>query len=205
MKRLIDPSTVARQEITIRRKPVPNMPNNPTLTPNDRGLQLPRSHISKGHQAQNHHGHGNSPGADDDPTKSLPEYRLPLCVPFSLLVPIGLFTYGWSAQTQTHWIVPNIGACIFAFGLIVCFNCAQAYVVDTYTTYAASAAGAAAFIRTMAGFSFPLFAPQMFDQLGVGMGNSVLALVSLFLGLLVPVMLWRWGAWLRSKSTYCVG
>ncbi|KEF52091.1 uncharacterized protein A1O9_11717 [Exophiala aquamarina CBS 119918] len=136
---------------------------------------------------------------------ALPEYRLPLALPFSILVPIGLFIYGWSAQAQAHWFVPNMGACIFAFGLIICFNCAQAYVVDTYNTYAASATGAAAFVRTMAGFSFPLFAPKMYDSLGVGWGNSLLAFVSLGLGIVAPIAMWRWGIWLRSKSTYCVG
>jgi len=142
---------------------------------------------------------------DHDPTKGLPEYRLPLVLPFSLLIPIGLFIYGWSAERQVHWIVPNLGTCIFAIGLIVCFNCAQAYVVDTYTTYAASATGAAAFVRTMAGFSFPLFAPRMYDVLGVGWGNSLLGFVSLGLGLVAPVVLWRWGGWLRGRSTYCTG
>lgn len=137
-----------------------------------------------------------------DPTRALPEYRLPLLIPFSLFIPIGLLWYGWSAG-RTHWIVPNLGCIIFAMGLIVCFNCAQAYVVDTYTTYSASATGAAAFLRTMAGFSFPLFAPSMYERLGVGMGNTVLAIVALTFGIVAPTLLWRFGGWLRSKSTYC--
>lgn len=138
-----------------------------------------------------------------DETKGLPEYRLPLLVPFSLFIPVGLLMYGWSAQARVHWIVPNIGCVVFAMGLIVCFNCAQAYVIDTYTTYSASATGAAAFVRTMAGFGFPLFAPQMYRSLGVGMGNTVLAMVALSFGIVSPFLLWRYGAWLRSKSTYC--
>lgn len=165
-----------------------------------------------------------------DPSCGLPEYRLPLVLPFSLLIPIGLFIYGWTAEhvsvdsavpaaspiaghtylrsfskQEIHWIVPNIGSAIFSVGLIVCFNCAQAYVVDTYTTYAASATGAAAFVRTMMGFSFPLFAPGMYDTLGVGWGNSLLGFISLILGLIAPVLLWKYGGWLRSKSTYCTG
>ncbi|KJX97714.1 hypothetical protein TI39_contig468g00008 [Zymoseptoria brevis] len=140
-----------------------------------------------------------------DPSRGLPEYRLPLVLPFSLLIPIGLFIYGWTAEHEIHWIVPNIGSAIFTIGLIVCFNCAQAYVVDTYTTYAASATGAAAFVRTMMGFSFPLFAPGMYDALGVGWGNSLLGFISLTLGLIAPVLLWKYGGWLRSKSTYCTG
>lgn len=77
--------------------------------------------------------------------------------------------------------------------------------MDTCTTYAASATGAAAFVRTMADFSFPLFAPRMYEVLGVGWGKSVLGFISMTLGLVAPVLLWRYGMWLRSKSQYCVG
>jgi hypothetical protein len=117
--------------------------------------------------------------------------------------------YGISAAAHTHWIVPNIGAAICCVGLIITFNCAQAYVVDTYTNhktgtnYAASATGAAAFVRTMAGFSFPLFAPGMYESLGVGGGNGILAGIALVIGIAAPIGLWRRGAWLRSRSTYC--
>jgi hypothetical protein len=37
-----------------------------------------------------------------------PEFRVPIMIPASLLVPIGLFMYGWSAQTAIHWIVPDM-------------------------------------------------------------------------------------------------
>jgi multidrug resistance protein len=51
-----------------------------------------------------------------------PEFRVPLMIPGALLVPIGLFCYGWSAQAHTHWIVPNIGAAIFSAGTIIGFQ-----------------------------------------------------------------------------------
>ena len=138
---------------------------------------------------------------DQDPNASLPEYRLPLLLPLNLLIPTGLFIYGFSAPHQLHWTIPNLGTCIFAIGLIVSLNyCAQAYVVDTYTTYAASATGVAAFVRTMAGFSFPLFALRMYDVLGVGWGNSLLGFVRLGLGVVAPAVLWRWGGWLRGEE-----
>ncbi|TVY46190.1 Efflux pump [Lachnellula occidentalis] len=88
-----------------------------------------------------------------------PEFRVPLMIPGALLVPIGLFWYGWSAQAHTHWILPNIGAAIFAAGVITGFQCIQTYIVDSYTRYAASAVGAATVLRSLAGFGFPLFAP----------------------------------------------
>lgn len=97
-----------------------------------------------------------------------PEFRVPLMVPGACLVPIGLFWFGWSAQAHTHWILPNIGAAIFAAGTIMGFQCTQTYVVDAYTRYAASAVGAATVLRSLAGFGFPLFAPYMFERLDYG-------------------------------------
>ncbi|KAF9882785.1 hypothetical protein FE257_005153 [Aspergillus nanangensis] len=134
-----------------------------------------------------------------------PEFRIPLMLPGGLLVPVGLFLYGWSAEYKTHWIIPNIGAGIFAIGLIISFQCAQTYVVDAYTRYAASASGAAAFVRTLAGFAFPLFAESLYRRLGLGWGNSLLAFVSLGLGVVAPLLLWYHGEWLRAKSPYCAG
>lgn len=43
-------------------------------------------------------GRTNATKSNSDATRGLPEYRLPLVLPFSLLLPIGLFIYGWAAQ-----------------------------------------------------------------------------------------------------------
>ena len=134
-----------------------------------------------------------------------PEYRLPLLVPGALLVPVGLVWYGWSAQKQLHWIMPNIGIAIFGVGTKIASQCTQTYAVDTYTLYAASAGAAGTFLRSLAGFGFPLFAPYMYDSLGYGWGNSLLALIALSLGVPAPFLLWRYGPWLRARSQYAVG
>lgn len=126
-------------------------------------------------------------------------------LPGAVLAGVGLLIYGFTARREVHWIVPNIGAMFFATGVIIVFQCAQAYVVDAYTRYAASATGAAAFVRTMAGFSFPLFAPKMYDVLGIAWGNALLGFVSLPLGVLASLLLWKYGAALRARSTYCAG
>lgn len=104
----------------------------------------------------------------------------------SLFVPVGLIIYGWTADKHVFWLVPDIGIGIFAFGtitptcssLLVCaradkllifcrplytgtiggFLTVSTYLVDNYTIYAASAVGAAASLRSLAGFGFPLFA-----------------------------------------------
>jgi hypothetical protein len=50
-----------------------------------------------------------------------PEYRLPVMFPGSLLVPIGLFVYGWTADKNVQWIVPIIGTAIFGVGMFSIF------------------------------------------------------------------------------------
>ncbi|KAH7126691.1 MFS multidrug transporter-like protein [Dendryphion nanum] len=134
-----------------------------------------------------------------------PEFRVPMMIPASLLVPIGLFWYGWSAQAKLHWIMPNIGAVIFSSGMIVAFQCIQTYLVDSYTRYAASAIAAATVLRSLAGFGFPLFAPAMFAALDFGWGNSLLGFIAVGLGFPAPFMLWRYGETLRSKSKFAAG
>ena len=121
--------------------------------------------------------------------------------PTAILIPAGLLLFGLAAQFRTHWMVPNVGAAIFAAGLILSFQCVQTYTIDTYEKFAASATGAAAFVRTMAGFSFPLFAPKLFESLGIAGGNGLLAGVAFALGIIVPSLIWRYGAWLRSINS----
>lgn len=137
--------------------------------------------------------------------KGRPEFRVPLMLPASLLVPVGLFLYGWSAEYKTHWIVPDIGAAFLALGVIVCFQSTQVYIVDAYTQFAASAIGAATVLRSLAGFGFPLFAPTMYASLGYGWGNSVLGFAAVALGIPAPIALWFLGEKLRKKSKFAAG
>ena len=134
-----------------------------------------------------------------------PEYRLPLLLPGALMLPIGLLWYGWSAQKHLHWIMPDIGAAIFGIGVKYGLQCTQLYALDVYPTYAASASAGSMFLRSLAGFAFPLFAPYLYQRLGLGWGNSLLALIALIIGLPVPFLLWFYGPSLRKRSTYAAG
>ncbi|KAL8755340.1 MAG: hypothetical protein Q9184_004824 [Pyrenodesmia sp. 2 TL-2023] len=134
-----------------------------------------------------------------------PEFRIPVMVPGSFLVPIGLFIYAWTAQNHTHWIGPNIGVAIFSAGAIAGFQCVQTYLVDTYTRFAASAIAAATVLRSLAGFGFPLFAPEMYARLDYGWGNTLLGLVAVGLGVPAPFLLWMFGERLRKRSPFAAG
>lgn len=129
-----------------------------------------------------------------------PEYRAPLMVPGAILIPLGLFLYGWSTERDPHWIVPDIGIAIFGCGIILNTQALQAYVMDAFREYIASASAASQFLRSIAGFAFPIFAPAMYHRLGYGWGNSLLALTFIVLGWPAPFLLWRFGATLRAKG-----
>lgn len=131
-----------------------------------------------------------------------PEFRLPIMVPASLLVPIGLLWYGWSAEYKTHWIVPDIGIALPLMGATIIFQCVSAYLLDTFPVYAASANGAVYIVRGLTGFGFPLFSPEMYAKLGYGWGNTLLALLALVIGCPIPFVLWRYGEKLRAASNY---
>ncbi|KAI9317785.1 MFS multidrug transporter [Zopfochytrium polystomum] len=135
---------------------------------------------------------------------SLPEHRLPAAIPAAVVLPAALLLYGWSAQSQTHWILPDLGIALFGLCFCVPFMVIQIYLVDSYRRYSASAMAAATFLRSVFGFGFPLFAGGMYERLEYGWGNSVLALVAV-VGIPAPLLVYWFGARLRAKSTYAAG
>lgn len=60
-----------------------------------------------------------------------PEYRLPTLVSGAVFVPIGLFWYGWTAEYQTHWIVPIIGTAMTGIGIVTAYVSAQRCCLGT--------------------------------------------------------------------------
>jgi MFS family permease len=108
-----------------------------------------------------------------------PEYRLPPLIPGGLLMPIGLFWYGWSAQYKAHWIVPITGTVFLGMGMITMFMPVGTYLVDAFTIYAASAMAANTVLRSLGGALLPLSGRKMYEALGLGWGNSLLAFIAL--------------------------
>ena len=132
-----------------------------------------------------------------------PEYRLPPLVPGSALIPIGLFWYGWSAEAHVHWIMPIIGTAWVGLGLIATFMCIQTYMIDCFTIYAASAIAANTVLRSLMGAFLPLAGPDMYDALGLGWGNSLLAFIGLAM---VPLtfLFYKYGEKIRKSPRFQV-
>lgn len=129
-----------------------------------------------------------------------PEFRVPLMIPGSLLIPTGLLLYGWSAHAHLAWPVVDTGAAIFGAGIILSTQAMQQYVMESFPEHVASAAAASQFLRSVCAFAFPLFAPRLYGELGYGWGNTTLALVYCGLAVPGPVLLWLFGERLRERG-----
>ena len=123
-------------------------------------------------------------------TKTEPESRLPLTItlPGTLLFPAGLFLYGWAVEIRTHWAVPLLGTATTGFASTLVFVAVQAYLIDAFEEFAASAVGANVVLRGIVGAVMPLGGMGLYRELGWGWGNGVLGFVSLGLAPLLVLL-----------------
>ncbi|KAL1892478.1 hypothetical protein Sste5346_006988 [Sporothrix stenoceras] len=127
-----------------------------------------------------------------------PEYRLQMLPLGAVLLPIGFFIYGWTAEYHKHWIAPIIGMVVIGFANLVIFMSLQLYLVDAFTVYAASSLAANTVVRSIAGAVLPLAGLQMYDKLGLGWGNSLLGFIALAL-VPAPFFIQKYGEYLRKR------
>lgn len=150
---------------------------------------------------------------------SKPEYRLPPMIAGTWVIPLALFCYGWTVENHTHWIWPIIGTSFLGVGMLVVIVsscdrpfhscgtncpvklCTLTYLVDAYTTYAASAVAANTVFRSLCGAILPLAGNKMYASLGIGWGNSVLGFIALALAPL-PWFFYLFGERIRQNSRY---
>ncbi|GAB1318245.1 Trichosetin biosynthesis cluster MFS transporter [Madurella fahalii] len=132
-------------------------------------------------------------------TVSRPELRLPLMMWFSPVIPVGFFWYGWAANNHNHWIVPIVGTFFIGLGSFFIVMPAQTYFVDIFGQQgAASALAANTVVRNIFGTFLALAAPPLYNNLGLGWGNSVLGFICLGFAP-IPVLFYRYGERLRNR------
>lgn len=127
-----------------------------------------------------------------------PEIRMQLTPVGGVLLPAGLFIYGWTAQYQVHWMVPIIGMAVMGVGIMIIFMSILLFLIDTFERYAASALAANSIMRSLGGALLPLAALSMFGKLGIGWGCSLLGFIAVAM-IPVPIVFLRYGEWLRTR------
>ncbi|KAK5114781.1 hypothetical protein LTR85_010094 [Meristemomyces frigidus] len=127
-----------------------------------------------------------------------PEIRLQLLPAGAVVLPTGLFLYGWTAQYHIHWIVPILGMALIGFGNFFAFMAINMYLVEAHLQYAASAIAAVTLARSIGGALLPLAGLKMYATLGLGWGNSLFGFIAIAL-IPVPLIILRYGEGLREK------
>ncbi|GAV52721.1 hypothetical protein ZYGR_0AG07120 [Zygosaccharomyces rouxii] len=136
--------------------------------------------------------------------KFTPETHLVLMMWICWTLPFSLFLFGWAASV--HWIVPMICEVIFIIGQFNFFQSIFSYLAMSYPKHMASVFAGNNLCRSGFACAFPLFGRAMYDNLAiggypVGWGSSLVGFICLALSL-VPFVLYRYGAYLRSKSNF---
>jgi MFS family permease len=130
-----------------------------------------------------------------------PEHCLPLMLLGAIVLPAGLFLYGWSAEKYFHWIVPLIGTAIVGFSMLLALLPTDNYLVDVYDIHGASAVAVGAALHAVFAAILPLVGPPLYNHLDLGWGNSVLAFISIiFLPALLVLM--RYGERIRNSPRF---
>ncbi|KAJ5114397.1 hypothetical protein NUU61_000156 [Penicillium alfredii] len=113
-----------------------------------------------------------------------PEYRLESLIYGAIAIPIGFFIYGWTAEKHVDSAVPIVATGLVGFGVMFTFIPFNVYMIDAYTKYAASAIAAGNILRSLSAALLPLVGLPLYNKLGYGWGNSLLAFISLGLGVM---------------------
>lgn len=137
-----------------------------------------------------------------NPGVPIPEARLPLSIPASLVgLAGGLFWYGWASFPHIHWMVPTIGLVFVGFGIMVIITAVDLYITDAYPKFVGSAVAAVALGENLFTAWLPFAAKAMYTNLGFQWASSLLGFVALALTLALVVLM-RKGEAIRRKSKF---
>ena len=132
---------------------------------------------------------------------SSPEARLYFACVESVLLPIGLFWFGWTQFPSIPWIVPTMSIACATMGIFSIYLATFNYLADTYHRYASSALAAQSCCRNILGGVFPLVTVQMFNRLTFQGAASLLGGLALLLTA-VPWVLVLYGPKIRARSKF---
>lgn len=88
---------------------------------------------------------------------------------------------------------------IFGFAMILLYVSANSYIIDSYSSYAASAIAAKTLMRSEIGAMVPLFVTPMFHNMGFQWAGFLLAMLSVLIGP-IPFVFYIYGGRIRARS-----
>lgn len=131
----------------------------------------------------------------------VPEERLVPMMIASVLLPAGLFWFGWTSDRNVSWVPQVIAGVPIGMGILVIFMQGLNYIIDVYLMFANSAIAANTLVRSSLGGAFPLFAVQMYHKLGVNWASSLLGFITVAM-IPIPVVFFIYGKKIRAMSKF---
>lgn len=130
-----------------------------------------------------------------------PEARLELALMASWSIPIAMLLFGWLARPNLSYWGPIVAAAIYFPGIYLNFQSILVYLSISYGENAASVNAANTLARSVIASVFPLFGRDLFVNLGLGPGSSLLAGIAIIM--LIPLFfIMRYGKRLRAMSRF---
>jgi DHA1 family multidrug resistance protein-like MFS transporter len=129
------------------------------------------------------------------------EHRLVPAIVGSVLLPVGLFVFAWTSDSNIHWSVPLVGVGIFVIGHFWTMQSLFIYIPFSYPKYAASLFAGNSIWRSATAGGSVVFARPLFINLGVHKGVTLLAGLSV-VGIFGTVAIWKYGKQLRARSKF---
>ncbi|OIW26046.1 MFS general substrate transporter [Coniochaeta ligniaria NRRL 30616] len=108
-----------------------------------------------------------------------PENALPFLFIVGPLGSAGLLWYGWSLEERLHWIMPIIGLFFFGFTYLSIRLATQIILVEAVPNFSASALAAHTVASSIGGAFLPLGTFPLYELVGYGWGNTVVAATNL--------------------------
>ncbi|KIJ12742.1 hypothetical protein PAXINDRAFT_171048 [Paxillus involutus ATCC 200175] len=130
-----------------------------------------------------------------------PEARLPGVILASLLTPIGMFWFAFSAHPDVHWFFPVLSGVPVGMGMTLLQLSLFNYYIDLYPTRSASVIAANCAIRNIVSTVFPSIGVPLYNYLGIRNASLLLACIS-FVGFPTGVVLLVYGKRLRAASRW---
>ncbi|PLB51231.1 putative MFS multidrug transporter [Aspergillus steynii IBT 23096] len=131
----------------------------------------------------------------------VPEERLVPMMIASIMLPAGLFWFGWTSNRNISWVPQVIAGIPIGMGILVIFMQGLNYIIDVYLMFANSAIAANTLVRSSLGGAFPLFSVQMYHKLGVDWASSLLGFITVAM-IPIPVVFFIYGKKIRAMSKF---
>ncbi|KAK7913935.1 Efflux pump FUBT [Apiospora marii] len=132
-----------------------------------------------------------------------PESRLYFICVSSILLPLGLYLFGFTSHPSMHWMSPTVAIGLATMGIYSIYLATFNYLADAYHDYASSALAAQSFCRNILGGCFPLVVGPLFNNLGEDAAGGLLGAVATALTV-VPWVLAFHGEKIRRRSRFAV-